>query len=94
MSVAIIPMSQQYGWAATTSGLVQSSFFWGYTLSQVPGGAMAQLWGGQRVLQAGVAVWSLATAAVPLVRTSTDSLHCLQLPHRLKFRFPFRYALN
>ena len=77
MSVAIIPMSQQYGWAATTSGLVQSSFFWGYTLSQLPGGALAQMLGGQRVLQAGVAVWSLATAAVPLVGIRADPPHCL-----------------
>lgn len=74
MSVAIIPMSQQYGWAATTSGLVQSSFFWGYTLSQLPGGALAQMLGGQRVLQAGVAVWSLATAAVPLVAGRVPAL--------------------
>jgi hypothetical protein len=28
MSVAILPMSQQYGWTSTTVGLVQSSFFW------------------------------------------------------------------
>eukprot|EP00892_Ulva_mutabilis_P001552 jgi/Ulvmu1/11398/UM075_0060.1 len=36
MSVAILPMSQQFGWSASVAGLVQSSFFWGYMLSQVP----------------------------------------------------------
>lgn len=41
MSVAIVPMSHQYSWNATTSGLVQSSFFWGYALSQMPGGWLA-----------------------------------------------------
>lgn len=35
MSVAILPMSQQYGWSSATVGLVQSSFFWGYLLTQV-----------------------------------------------------------
>lgn len=35
MSVAILPMSQQYGWDSATVGLVQSSFFWGYLLTQV-----------------------------------------------------------
>jgi ACS family sodium-dependent inorganic phosphate cotransporter len=28
MSIAILPMSQQYGWNTQTVGLVQSSFFW------------------------------------------------------------------
>ncbi len=28
MSVAILPMQQQYGWDSRTVGLVQSSFFW------------------------------------------------------------------
>lgn len=28
MSIAILPMSQQYGWDSQTVGFVQSSFFW------------------------------------------------------------------
>lgn len=28
MSIAILPMSEQYGWSSATMGLVQSSFFW------------------------------------------------------------------
>ncbi|KAG0590416.1 hypothetical protein KC19_1G097700 [Ceratodon purpureus] len=65
MSVAIIPMSHQLGWNSTTAGLVQSSFFWGYCMSQLPGGWLAKAFSGQRVLRAGVLMWSLATAAVP-----------------------------
>ena len=38
ISVAIIPMAQDFGWSPTTSGFVQSSFFFGYMLSQIPGG--------------------------------------------------------
>ncbi|KAG4977179.1 hypothetical protein JHK86_036653 [Glycine max] len=37
LSIAIIPMSHQFGWNSSTAGLVQSSFFWGYALSQLPG---------------------------------------------------------
>ena len=37
MSIAILPMSQQFGWDSQTIGLVQSSFFWGYLLTQVAG---------------------------------------------------------
>lgn len=37
MSVAILPMKAQFGWDSTTMGFVQSSFFWGYLLTQVWG---------------------------------------------------------
>ncbi|XP_025799297.1 probable anion transporter 6, chloroplastic isoform X1 [Panicum hallii] len=67
LSVAIIPMSHQYGWNSSTAGLVQSSFFWGYALSQLPGGSLAKLFGGRKVLEVGVVIWSLATALIPVV---------------------------
>eukprot|EP00775_Hariotina_reticulata_P003301 gene3301-3577_t len=38
MSVAVIPMAKDLGWTATERGLVSSSFFWGYSLTQVPAG--------------------------------------------------------
>ncbi|KAJ3688788.1 hypothetical protein LUZ61_017952 [Rhynchospora tenuis] len=66
LSVAIIPMSHQFGWNSSTAGLVQSSFFWGYALSQLPGGWLAKLFGGRKVLEVGVLTWSLATAIVPM----------------------------
>ena len=42
MSIAILPISQQYQWNAATIGLVQSSFFWGYLLTQVGAGCGRQ----------------------------------------------------
>uniref|UniRef100_A0A7N0U548 Major facilitator superfamily (MFS) profile domain-containing protein n=1 Tax=Kalanchoe fedtschenkoi TaxID=63787 RepID=A0A7N0U548_KALFE len=67
LSIAIIPMSHQFGWNSSTAGLVQSSFFWGYALSQLPGGWLAKSFGGRKVLEIGVLVWSLATACVPFL---------------------------
>ncbi|XP_078443635.1 phosphate transporter 4;5 isoform X2 [Wolffia australiana] len=67
LSVAIIPMSHEFGWNSSTAGLVQSSFFWGYALSQLPGGWLAKIYGGRKVLEIGVLGWSLATMLVPLV---------------------------
>lgn len=49
LSVAIIPMSHQFGWNASVAGLVQSSFFWGYALSQLPGGWLSKIFGGRLV---------------------------------------------
>lgn len=67
LSVAIIPMSHQFGWNSSVAGLVQSSFFWGYALSQLPGGWLAKIFGGRKVLAIGVLTWSLATALVPFL---------------------------
>ena len=67
ISVAIIPMAQDFGWSPTVSGLVQSSFFYGYALTQIPGGYVTSQIGGRKVLPAGVSLWSAATAAVPLL---------------------------
>lgn len=74
LSVAIIPMSHQLGWNSSTAGLVQSSFFWGYALSQLPGGWFAKELTGGKVLKFGVLVWSLATALVPTVAGFTPGL--------------------
>ncbi|XP_010454342.1 PREDICTED: probable anion transporter 6, chloroplastic [Camelina sativa] len=67
LSIAIIPMSHQFGWSSSVAGLVQSSFFWGYALSQLPGGWLSKIFGGRKVLEIGVFTWSFATALVPLL---------------------------
>jgi ACS family sodium-dependent inorganic phosphate cotransporter len=67
-------MAQEYGWSPSVSGLVQSAFFWGYILSQLPGGYLTSAHGGRRVMPAGVGMWSLATAAVPLLASTVPGL--------------------
>ena len=70
ISVAIIQMSRDFGWNATVSGFVQSSFFAGYMATQIPGGYVVSKLGGRKVLPSGVTVWSAATAATPLLAGS------------------------
>ena len=65
ISVAIIPMADSYGWDLSTQGLVLSSFFIGYLLTQVAGGKLADRYGGKIVLGFGVLIWSLFTLVVP-----------------------------
>ena len=65
ISVAVIPMAEQYGWSRTTQGVVLSSFFWGYLATQVLGGWLADRYGGKVVLGAGVLLWSLFTLVTP-----------------------------
>ncbi|CAH2069132.1 unnamed protein product, partial [Thlaspi arvense] len=66
MSIAILPMSQEYSWNSATVGLIQSSFFWGYLLTQILGGIWADKFGGKVVLGFGVVWWSIATIMTPI----------------------------
>ncbi|CAM6020223.1 unnamed protein product [Sphagnum balticum] len=66
MSIAILPMSAEFQWSPTIVGLVQSSFFWGYLLTQIAGGIWADSIGGKQVLGFGVIWWSIATIATPI----------------------------
>ena len=66
ISVAIIPMAQEFGWSDTERGMVLSSFFAGYLITQVLGGWLAQKLGGKAVLGFGVLWWSVFTIITPL----------------------------
>jgi ACS family sodium-dependent inorganic phosphate cotransporter len=46
ISVAIIPMAEQYGWTGTTKGLVLSSFFIGYMAAMIPPAGWPTGWAG------------------------------------------------
>ena len=98
MSVAVLPISQQFGWqpavqartrvsprplpcaalrtpltppsAAHPQGLVQASFLYGYTASQIQGGVLADRVGGKVVIAAAIAVFAVATLLTPLSLTS------------------------
>src|SRR5882672_7600947 len=70
ISVAIIPMATDKGYDAVPQGWVLSSFFWGYLVSQLIGGWMADRFGGKKVLAFGVTAWSLATLVTPLAAAS------------------------
>jgi ACS family sodium-dependent inorganic phosphate cotransporter len=66
IAVAIIPMAEQFGWTDTERGLVLSSFFVGYLVTQIIGGSLAARFGGKAVLGFGVIWWSLFTLLTPL----------------------------
>lgn len=66
MSIAILPMSKEFNWNSATVGLIQSSFFWGYLLTQIVGGIWADKIGGKLVLGFGVVWWSIATILTPV----------------------------
>jgi ACS family sodium-dependent inorganic phosphate cotransporter-like MFS transporter 9 len=52
-------------WSKTNSGTVLSSFFWGYTLTQVVGGYLSDRIGGHKVILTAAVGWSLFTFWMP-----------------------------
>ncbi|XP_074419357.1 sodium-dependent phosphate transport protein 3-like [Larus michahellis] len=54
-----------YNWSAETQGIVLSSFFYGYGLTQVLGGYCSGLFGGKPILGSGLLLSSVLTLLVP-----------------------------
>ena len=58
---------------------LQAAYLWGYGLTQTISGFAADAFGGARTLLLGLALWSLAVAAVPLAALAPDPLAALAL---------------
>ena len=65
ISIAIIPMAQEYGWDEGVQGIILSCFYFGYMVTQLLGGYLADRFGGKLVLTVGVIWWSVFTILTP-----------------------------
>lgn len=65
MPLLIPSLAAEKNWSKTDSGTILSSFFWGYTLTQVLGGYFSDQYGGQRVIYWAALVWSSITLLMP-----------------------------
>lgn len=68
MTNSTIPVDKdgEFAWDEATQGIVLGSFFYGYVLTQVPGGRFAELFGGKKVFGLGVLVTALFTLLSPI----------------------------
>lgn len=71
ISVTAPVIMKEFGWNEAALGMILSSFFVGYTVLQIPGGWLADRFGGRRILSLGVLWWSLFTLLTPLAKTVT-----------------------
>lgn len=56
-------------------GLILGSFFWGYLLTNIPGGRAAEYLGGKMVFGLGISISALLTLITPIAaRTSVSFL--------------------
>ncbi|XP_043236936.1 sodium-dependent phosphate transport protein 1, chloroplastic-like [Amphibalanus amphitrite] len=74
MPIAIIPMTDEFGWTLHWQGWILSSFALGYLTSQIIGGSLATRVGGRSVLLFAVLLWSLSTVITPLIAHSISGL--------------------
>jgi len=74
MSVAVVPLAAQHGWSSSFVGIVQSSFLWGYVFSSMVGGALADKYGGKKVMAGAAAIWSLATFLTPWAASQSAAM--------------------
>jgi ACS family sodium-dependent inorganic phosphate cotransporter len=68
LSVVAPVLSKEQRWTPVILGTVLSAFFWGYAISPIPGGWLADRFGGKRVVGFGAIWWSLCTFLTPLGR--------------------------
>ncbi|XP_025028224.1 solute carrier family 17 member 9 isoform X1 [Python bivittatus] len=76
MPICVVTMSARFDWDKKQSGIVLSSFFWGYCLTQVIGGHLSDRIGGEKVLLLSASAWGTITAITPLL-ISLGSAHLL-----------------
>lgn len=65
MPLLLPSVANDMKWSKTDSAMVLSSFFWGYTLTQVIGGYCSDKYGGQEVILLSAIGWSFITFWMP-----------------------------
>ncbi|KAG7208912.1 hypothetical protein KM043_015092 [Ampulex compressa] len=65
-STAANPDSEKYDWTPSERSTILSSFFWGYTVIQVPSSYIAGIWSGQKLLSLGILLCGVLNLVVPL----------------------------
>lgn len=62
----IIQNSHRYDWTQEEQGWILSSFYIGYVLTHIPGGLLAERFGGKWTLSIGILIITICTIATPL----------------------------
>lgn len=64
----------EFAWDEYRQGIILGSFFWGYVMTQIPGGRLAELFGGRKLLGFGVLSTSVFTLLTPWAARVSDTL--------------------
>eukprot|EP00891_Asterochloris_glomerata_P006525 jgi/Astpho2/6525/fgenesh1_pm.00099_%23_3_t len=78
-SIAYTAMAKEAQVDEATKGTVLSAFYWGYGISQIPGGSAAQRYGGRLMLMVSFALWSTASLLTPGSARNTAAIACARV---------------
>ncbi|KAL1117414.1 hypothetical protein AAG570_004740 [Ranatra chinensis] len=56
----------EFDWDEKTQGLILSAFYWGYVITHIPGGLLADRFGGKQTLGLGILTTAILTLLTPL----------------------------
>lgn len=56
-----------FEWSESLQGIILSSFFWGYVITHIPGGLLAEKFGGKYVLSLGILSTAIFTLLTPVI---------------------------
>lgn len=57
----------EFEWSESLQGLILSSFYWGYVITHLPGGYLAERFGGKYTLSLGILSTAIFTLLTPVV---------------------------
>jgi ACS family sodium-dependent inorganic phosphate cotransporter-like MFS transporter 9 len=80
MPLLVPAVAAERRWSKTDSGTILSSFFWGYTLTQVLGGYLSDKYGGQKVILFSAIGWSVITIFMPNIIISSTMMRPYSIP--------------
>ncbi|KAH1015828.1 putative inorganic phosphate cotransporter isoform X2 [Dendroctonus ponderosae] len=66
VSNSTTPSNGEFNWDERQQGIVLGSFFYGYVLTQIPGGRFAEVFGGKKVYGLGVLMTAVFTLLTPI----------------------------
>ena len=67
----------EFNWDSQMQGIVLSSFYYGYLVTQVPGGALAERYGGKRIFLVSLFLSALFTCLGPVAARVSPILLCV-----------------
>eukprot|EP00092_Neocalanus_flemingeri_P019684 GFUD01021319.1.p1 GENE.GFUD01021319.1~~GFUD01021319.1.p1 ORF type:complete len:503 (-),score=87.91 GFUD01021319.1:155-1663(-) len=90
------PTDGPFDWGAREQGWLLGAFFYGYVLTQIPGGRLAEVYGGKRLYGVGVLITAIFTILTPLAaKTSIYTLVLVRVMEGLGegVTFPAMHAM-